>query len=126
MGGNTGPQGPPAPRSHRGGRWALFAEVPGFGRFWAARATSAFGTGTAAVALLWLVSAGQAPGLDVGAVAAAELAAPSVLVNGQFTRPTGGQVKRPTPGVSWGTTSFLPRAGRRDEPRGEPVGEPQG
>ena len=47
-------------------------------------------------------------------------------VNGQFTRPTGGQVKRPTPGVSWGTTSFLPRAGRRDEPRGEPVGEPQG
>jgi MFS family permease len=79
MGGNTGPQGPPAPRSHRGGRWALFAEVPGFGRFWAARATSAFGTGTAAVALLWLVSAGQAPGLDVGAVAAAELAAPSVL-----------------------------------------------
>ena len=48
------------------------------------------------------------------------------LVNGQFTLPTGGQVKRPTPGVSWGTTSFLPRAWRRDEPRGEPVGEPRG
>lgn len=61
------------------GHRSVLLHDEGFLRFWVARCTSAFGTGTAAVALLWIVSSGRDAGLTVGAVAAAELAAPAVL-----------------------------------------------
>jgi len=67
------------PGDRQAARTHLIHDASGFQRFWAARCTSALGTGVAAVALLWIVSAGQDAGLAVGVVAAAELAAPSVL-----------------------------------------------